>query len=122
MFLWRPPDPSFVDTSFADIPSPSCPLEVSPCDPIEAIKAAAGEVYASASSPNAGAASGVEDGCDAVLTLCECPCKDAGVLIAGDLCEKGRPIGRGDGVGAVAMVFLGVETVGAFEAVAILRQ
>lgn len=42
--------------------------------------------------------------------------------MAGDLCEKGRPMGRGDGVGAAGIVFLGVEAAGAFEAVAIVRQ
>ena len=42
--------------------------------------------------------------------------------MAGDLCEKGRPMGRGDGVGATGMVFLGVEAAGAFEAVAMMRQ
>lgn len=40
--------------------------------------------------------------------------------MAGDLCEKGRPMGRGDGVGAVVIVFFGVEAAGAFDAVAIL--
>jgi hypothetical protein len=40
--------------------------------------------------------------------------------MAGDLCEKGRPMGRGDGVGAAAIVFFGVEAAGAFEAVAML--
>ena len=53
-----------------------------------------------------------------MLTLWEWPCADAGVFIAGDLCERLRDIaadvgGRGEGsmgVGVGMDVFLGVET------------
>lgn len=99
-----------------EVPRPSVPLGsgVFPLD-VEAIMAATGELKASASSPKLGAASGVDEGCDDVLMLW--PCSEAGVLIAGDLCEKGRPmileaVGRGEGVTCVGVpikLFFGVE-------------
>ena len=78
---------------------------------------AAGELKLRDSSPKAGAARGVEDGCEEVLMLCEWPCIDAGVFIAGDLCERlcamGAEVGGlGEGmigVGVAIDVFFGVE-------------
>ena len=73
---------------------------------------AAGELKFRASSPEAGAGNGVDDGC-------EWPCPDAGVLVAGDfkLWVRLRAMaaevgGLGEGitdVGVAMDVFLGVE-------------
>lgn len=114
-------DPCPADTLWrsVEIPNPSDPVGsgVKPCEPRDDIMIAAGELKFRVSSAKAGAANGVDDGCEEVLMLWECPCPDAGVFIAGDLWERLRTIaaevgGRGEGitgVGVAMEVFFGVE-------------